>query len=268
MNWKVFIVCLIVGIIVNAIRRAISKNSLLGTDGADKPIESQKFIAINDLVFNNAEAQKIFTKLKSDYYSGAIIYNDEYDKLQSDIDGIDMDSFSKDLLSSLLFSISERDIQIGLPTSKIILRKNELVYWRGNAVIDKIGTISRYINYSGFKSNQSSFINGNMVIKQHEVKGKLRIGTGNLYLTNKRLVFVAENGESLTISISGIINYASYENIGVILTLSNRKPIIVTFPTEGYFYHNFEINEIFFEDYRISMLYALDKVFKLENENS
>lgn len=263
----IIVILFIIALIYNISKNLQSTDDIVVTDDKSKPLEERSFIGIDEIQFDETDAEALFSKLKGYYKDGTIVNSKDMGVLEATISDMKINDFDKDLLISLVYALNDRDITMGLPTEKILLRKNELVYYREpNSVVYNIDTVARNISYCGFKTNQSAFRTGNMIVKSNEVKGNKRLGAGNLFVTNQRIVFVGNDNSSLNIPLSSIISYAFYEDNGVILTLSNRKPIIVTFPFEGDFHNTHtESVGVLFDDCKTQLLYAFDKVFELRN---
>lgn len=233
-------------------------------DESNLPITQRNFIDINELFFNTKDHQDLFLELKEKIFSGTTITKEENVLYEKKIENLPGDEFSKELLNSLLFALNERDIEFGLPTTKIKLRPKELNFYRSpNAVVDKIDVISKNISYSGFKFNQNAFKMGNMLVTSNDISGAKRFGVGNLFVTNQRVVFTSVDGKTLSIPLGNILSYASYENNGVLFSISNSKPIIVSFPLDGKFNNTHDKNiGIIYNDDKTQLFYALDKVFE------
>ena len=220
---------------------------------------------LEDLSFNHEEAQKIFETLKEKYFEGTPFTEEEDNKLEKDIENLNIDEYSKDILEGFFCSLAMRRLIVGLPTEKIQLKKNELNYFQSsNAVVSRVDSILREINYSGFRFNQGAFKTGNMLVKSRDITGEKYIGGGRFFVTNQRILFIDSNTSStIQVSLDSVVSYATYESDGVIFVLSNKKPLIVHFPVDGYFKDGrAEGFGVLFNDDKINLLYSLDTVFE------
>lgn len=252
------IICIALAII--GIINKINENAV-----AKIPLPRRDFFNINELTFTSQYLLDIFNELKEKYYSGEILTDEEYNAYETRINAVEKDEFTQEIFESLIFALNERDIKFGYPTEKIQLKPKELNYYLSpNAVVDKVDVIIRNINYNGFRFNKDAFRMGNMLVKSNEINGKKRFGTGWFYVTNQRIVFVGTDNATMSIPLGSIISYAAYENDGVIFSIANKKPVIVSFPLDGQF-KNTHTKEygVLYNDSKYQLLYALDKVFEM-----
>lgn len=240
-------------------------NNLQEKNAAKVPLIQRDFFNIDELTFASQELSEIFNELKEKYKNGEVLTNDDYVQYEAKIDAIPKDDFTQEIFDSILFALNEREIKLGFPTDKIQLKPKELSYYRSpNAVVDKVDVIMRNINYSGFRFNKDAFRMGNMLVRSSEINGKKRFGVGDFFVTNQRIVFVGTDNATISIPLDSIISYAAYEDNGVIFSIANKKPIIVSFPLDGQFKNTHtQLYGILYNDSKYKLLYALDKVFEM-----
>ena len=262
MGTLVFI-CLIVYLVYSTNKK---KKKVKMPNEKHLPLTQRKYIDLSELTFNSESYLDIFNRLKQIYYNGDVLTTEQYNAYEAEINALERDDFAQDLLHSLTYALSERDVQIGLPTSKILLKPRESVYFQSsNTIVDKVKAILRNISFCGFRYNKGAFRSGNMYVRNTEVNGISRFGAGRFFVTNQRIVFTGVNKNNFSIPLGNILSYAAYENDGVIFTIANGKPIIVSFPYDEKFHNTKTEFGILFNDDKTQLLYALDKVFELRS---
>lgn len=230
------------------------------------PLSQKDFFNISEVTFTSQYLLGIFNELKEKYYNGEVLTDEEYNEYETRINVEEKDEFTQEIFDSLIFALNNRDIKYGWATTdKIQLKPKELEYYRSpNAVVDKADVILRNINYCGFRLNRNAFRMGNMLVSSNEINGIKRFGNGWLYVTNQRIVFVGTDNATISIPLGSIISYAAYEDNGVVFSIANKKPIIVSFPLDGQFKNTHtQAYGVLYNDSKYKLLYALDKVFEL-----
>ena len=258
-------ICLIIYLAYSTYKKKNKQKAKLQNE-KNLPLTERKYIDLSELSFNWDSYMKVFNRLKQIYYNGDVLTTEQYKVYEDEINALERDDFAQSLLHSLTYALSNRDVQTGLPTSKILLKPRESVYFQSsNTVVDKVKSILRNISFCGFRYNKGAFRSGNMYVQNNEVNGIKRFDAGMLFVTNQRIVFTGVNKNNFSIPLGNILSYASYENDGVIFTIANGKPIIVSFPYDEKFHNTKTEFGIIFNDDKTQLLYSLDKVFELRH---
>jgi hypothetical protein len=151
-----------------------------------------------------------------------------------------------DLQSHKLYAIED-----AFEKHKVVLNKGEVLYecFSGIYCLQE-KTIQKSVSYSGVRYSSGSFRAGHLSYSTNDIKSFVVEDYGNLFLTNKRVLFVGKQKNfTLNMTIGNILDYYLYKD-GILLCRSNMKNVIFKeMPcqqtTDGFtFLHDFSIQFI------------------------
>lgn len=122
-----------------------------------------------------------------------------------------------------LYEISEGNL-----SNDILLKSNENVYLQLAGVAyyqEKV--VRRDVTYSGVRWAANSLRAGNISYTTNSVNGFVGQEYGNLYITNKRIIFIGDKYNK-SINFSSIVTYNLFKD-GVIISIANTNSVMFKF---------------------------------------
>ena len=110
---------------------------------------------------------------------------------------------------------------------KLILNSGEVLYKSFDGIYClQEKTVRKDVTYSGFRYSNSFFRAGNLSYISNDIKTFIVEDSGNLLLTNKRIIFNGtQKNFSLSMTIPNILDYYLYKD-GVMLCRNNKKNVL------------------------------------------
>jgi hypothetical protein len=94
-------------------------------------------------------------------------------------------------------------------------------------------TISTNISYMGFRyrtGGRMNFNTGTFNVARNNIKGFVLLDRGNLYITNRRIIFISGGSvQNRSINLSEILEFIFYKD-GILLGKANGKKPLISFP--------------------------------------
>ncbi|WP_027375648.1 hypothetical protein [Kaistella palustris] len=187
------------------------------------------------LLFDNGESYHAFEFMTHVGVPKEIAYSKDSAKINNYLGFTD--EKARDLYTAYFLEVSKRDSlandkiwieEDAFDKHKIILKENEVLFsdFFYSIYYLEEKTVRRNINYSGVRVNYGPLRMGNLSYSANDVKDLVPIGIGQVYITNKRLIFKDNQNTTKEITLKSIVDYYLYKD-AVLICRNNRKNVLL-----------------------------------------
>ncbi len=189
----------------------------------------------------------------------------DFKAIHSEVQNVQDEStkyFFESMLSPLLF---RRDYaQLDRLKERRERYNSEINVMNGESVLFKNRSISLYtvqklfteVSYGLARTAQGAFRAGAGTIRSHQVTGLKMKSNGTLYITNKRMIYIADTNETTVVNIGQIIEAIMYENDGILIKRANANPIVFNFNAN----FTYDSNNWLLDDSRLEAFNVIDSL--------
>lgn len=226
---------------------------------------------------------EVISKLKDIYNNGYAIDGSNLIKMLGVPDdnknewreffGIIPDTKWHGLSTSYFLAIAHRYDLKANPISKmeddsIVLKDGESIYFKHQFELHEIKVQSRNIVYGGMRLSSGMARAGSLTYVASEKKDFAISDIGNLYITNKRIIFIGDhNFKNISILLNSVLSYYLYKD-AVIVISSNRKPVLFVSDPIPYNFDKYERDiEPILSDYVYHFMIVLSRILE-SNQDS
>lgn len=187
------------------------------------------------LLFDNGESYHAFEFMTHVGVPKEIAYSKDSKKIENYLGFTD--EKARDLYTSYFLEVSKRDSlangkiwteEDAFDKHKIILKDNEILFSDSFYSIYYLEekTVRRNINYSGVRVNYGPLRMGNLSYSANDIKDLVPIGIGEIFITNKRIIFKDKQNTTKEITLNSIVDYYLYKD-AVLICRNNRKNVLL-----------------------------------------